>query len=70
MHRAMTPDDIRTTVADFASAARRAVDAGFEGVEVHSANGHLLHQFLAGNTNRRTDAYGGPADTGCASPWR
>ena len=57
--REMTPDDIRATVADFAAAARRAVDAGFEGVEVHSANGHLLHQFLAGNTNRRTDAYGG-----------
>ncbi|MFF4784647.1 alkene reductase [Streptomyces griseorubiginosus] len=57
--REMTADDIRATVADFAAAARRAVDAGFEGVEVHSANGHLLHQFLAGNTNRRTDAYGG-----------
>jgi N-ethylmaleimide reductase len=57
--RAMTPDDIRATVADFAAAARRARDAGFEGVEVHSANGHLLHQFLAGGTNRRTDAYGG-----------
>ncbi|MEY9991847.1 N-ethylmaleimide reductase [Streptomyces sp. V4I8] len=57
--REMTVDDIRTTVADFASAARNAVEAGFEGVEVHSANGHLLHQFLAGNTNRRTDAYGG-----------
>ncbi|MGC4998121.1 alkene reductase [Streptomyces sp. DT195] len=60
--REMTPDDIRTTVADFASAARRAIDAGFEGVEVHSANGHLLHQFLAGNTNRRTDGYGGPPE--------
>ncbi|MGW6911583.1 alkene reductase [Streptomyces sp. NPDC054940] len=58
--REMTPDDIRATAADFAAAARRAVDAGFEGVEVHSANGHLLHQFLAGNTNRRTDGYGGP----------
>ncbi|MFI9172231.1 alkene reductase [Streptomyces lincolnensis] len=57
--REMTPDDIRTTAADFARAARNALDAGFEGVEVHSANGHLLHQFLAGNTNRRTDAYGG-----------
>ncbi|MEU0334265.1 alkene reductase [Streptomyces sp. NPDC006193] len=60
--RAMTADDIRTTIADFAAAARRAVDAGFEGVEVHSANGMLLHQFLADNTNRRTDAYGGPVE--------
>ncbi|MDT7839547.1 alkene reductase [Streptomyces justiciae] len=60
--REMSPDDIRTTAADFAAAARRAVEAGFEGVEVHSANGHLLHQFLAANTNRRTDAYGGPAE--------
>ncbi|MFI9720867.1 alkene reductase [Streptomyces sp. NPDC052396] len=58
--REMTPDDIHTTVADFATAARNAVAAGFEGVEVHSANGHLLHQFLAPNTNHRTDAYGGP----------
>jgi N-ethylmaleimide reductase len=55
----MTEQDIRTTVADFARAARNALDAGFEGVEVHSANGHLLHQFLAANTNRRTDGYGG-----------
>ncbi|MEU2791165.1 alkene reductase [Streptomyces sp. NPDC007100] len=57
--RAMTMDDIRATIADFAAAAHRAVDAGFEGVEVHSANGMLLHQFLADNTNRRTDGYGG-----------
>ncbi|MVU76918.1 alkene reductase [Nocardia sp. ET3-3] len=51
--------EIRDTVADFAQAARNAIAAGFDGVEVHSANGHLLHQFLAGNTNHRTDAYGG-----------
>jgi N-ethylmaleimide reductase len=57
--REMTAEDIRATVADFARAARNARDAGFEGVEVHSANGHLLHQFLARNTNRRTDGYGG-----------
>ncbi|MGY1579593.1 alkene reductase [Streptomyces sp. MN13] len=57
--REMTGDDIRATVAEFAAAARRALDAGFEGVEVHAANGYLLHQFLAGNTNRRTDEYGG-----------
>ncbi|MFE9726903.1 alkene reductase [Streptomyces sp. NPDC005794] len=58
--REMTVEDISGTVADFASAARNAIEAGFEGVEVHSANGHLLHQFLAQGTNRRTDAYGGP----------
>lgn len=58
--REMTLDDISATVADFAAAARRAVDAGFAGVEVHSANGYLLHQFLSRNTNHRTDAYGGP----------
>lgn len=57
--REMTPGDIGATVADFANAARNAVEAGFAGVEVHSANGHLLHQFLAGNTNRRTDEWGG-----------
>lgn len=60
--RELSPADIRATVADFAAAARNAVDAGFEGVEVHAANGHLLHQFLAGNTNRRTDAYGGSVE--------
>lgn len=60
--REMTAADIRATVADFAKAARNALDAGFEGVEVHSANGHLLHQFLARNTNRRTDGYGGPVE--------
>lgn len=60
--RAMTAEDIRTTIADFASAARGAVEAGFAGVEVHSANGHLLHQFLSSHTNRRTDEWGGPVD--------
>ncbi|MFF5899347.1 alkene reductase [Streptomyces argenteolus] len=60
--REMTAEDIGSTVADFASAARNAIEAGFEGVEVHSANGHLLHQFLARGTNRRTDAYGGSVE--------
>ncbi|MFH9727821.1 alkene reductase [Streptomyces sp. NPDC017254] len=58
--REMTVGEIRSSVADFAAAARRAVDAGFAGVEVHAANGYLLHQFLAKGTNHRTDAYGGP----------
>ncbi|MBA9001978.1 N-ethylmaleimide reductase [Actinomadura cellulosilytica] len=56
----MTAGDIRSTVADFAAAARNAVEAGFAGVEVHAANGYLIHQFLARGTNHRTDAYGGP----------
>ncbi|GAA2584885.1 alkene reductase [Winogradskya consettensis] len=56
--REMTTADIRTTIDDFAAAATRARSAGFAGVEVHSANGYLLHQFLAPNTNQRTDAYG------------
>lgn len=60
--RAMTEEDIRSTIADFARAARSAVGAGFEGVEVHAANGLLLHQFLAPNTNLRTDAWGGSVE--------
>ncbi|MFJ4585515.1 alkene reductase [Streptomyces echinatus] len=58
--REMTVDEIRATVEDFANAARNAIAAGFAGVEVHSANGYLLHQFLGQDTNRRTDSYGGP----------
>ncbi|MFE3755248.1 alkene reductase [Nocardia tengchongensis] len=57
--REMTAADITDTIADFTAAARNAVAAGFDGVEMHGANGFLLHQFLADNTNRRTDAYGG-----------
>lgn len=49
------------TVADFAHAARMAHEAGFDGVEIHSANGYLLHQFLASGVNTRDDAYGGDA---------
>ena len=60
--RAMTIDDISTTVDEFATGARYAIDAGFDGVELHGANGYLLHQFLADNTNLRTDRYGGPAE--------
>jgi N-ethylmaleimide reductase len=55
----LTADEIAKTVQDFATAARNAVEAGFDGVEIHAGNGFLLHQFLAENTNQRTDSYGG-----------
>lgn len=57
--REMTTEDIRAAVGEFAAAAANGIRAGFDGVEVHAANGYLLHQFLADGTNRRTDEYGG-----------
>ena len=57
--RAMTADDIAAAVAAFATAARRACDAGFTGLEVHGAHGFLISQFLSPVFNQRTDAWGG-----------
>jgi 2,4-dienoyl-CoA reductase-like NADH-dependent reductase (Old Yellow Enzyme family) len=56
---AMSADDISEAVEGFAQAARRAQEAGFDGVEVHGANGYLLDQFLTAHTNLREDSYGG-----------
>lgn len=58
--RELTGADIEQTIADHVAAARNAVEAGFDGVELHGANGYLIHQFLAPNSNRRTDGWGGP----------
>ncbi|HEY9438130.1 MAG TPA: NADH:flavin oxidoreductase [Streptomyces sp.] len=58
--KAMDTADVETTVRGFATSAVRAREAGFDGVEVHAANGYLLDQFLTDYTNRRTDRYGGP----------
>ncbi|CAM3037928.1 alkene reductase [Flavobacterium frigoris] len=57
--KAMTIEDIKTTVKDFQNAAANAVKAGFDGVEIHSSNGYLFHQFFNGTSNKRTDDYGG-----------
>lgn len=60
--RALTVDEIRGVVADFAHAAEQARAAGFDGVEIHGANGYLIDQFLKDGSNQRTDGYGGPVE--------
>lgn len=57
--RELSTAEVAATVEDFRLAARAAVDAGADGVEIHGANGYLVHQFLATNANRRSDSYGG-----------
>lgn len=57
--KAMSAEEIKSTIAEFAQSARNALAAGFDGIELHGANGYLLEQFIRPNTNQRTDAYGG-----------
>lgn len=57
--REMTKEDIEKATEDFVLAARRAVEAGFEVIEIHSAHGYLFHEFLSPLSNRRSDEYGG-----------
>lgn len=57
--KAMTKEDILQTIADFKNAAKNAVKAGFDGVEIHASNGYLFHQFFNASSNHRTDEYGG-----------
>ena len=59
MPREITREEIAQTVRDFAAAARNAIAAGFDGVELHSASGYIVQQFLSTNANLRTDEYGG-----------
>lgn len=63
--RALETAEIAALVERYAQAARNARAAGFDGVEIHSANGYLLEQFLQSRTNQRTDAYGGSIENRC-----
>lgn len=59
MPRALTLDEIPSIIEDYRKATRNAMAAGFDGVEIHAANGYLIQQFLSDRTNQRTDQYGG-----------
>jgi N-ethylmaleimide reductase len=61
-HRALEISEIKAIIEDYRNAAKRAKAAGFDGVELHGANGYLVDQFLQDNSNLRTDAYGGPIE--------
>jgi len=63
--KAMTPEDLVSTKDEFVSAAKNAIEAGFDGVELHSANGYLLEQFLSPISNVRIDNYGGSIENRC-----
>ncbi|KAA8625117.1 NemA NADH:flavin oxidoreductase Old Yellow Enzyme family [Pyrenophora tritici-repentis] len=62
---ALSEEEIWSTIADYASAAKNAIEAGFDGVEIHGANGYLPDQFLQTTCNQRTDAWGGSIENRC-----
>lgn len=62
MPEAMTTDEVKATVQEYIQAAKNAIEAGFDGVEIHAANGYLPNQFLNPNSNTRTDEYGGSTE--------
>lgn len=66
--KAVTQEDIEQLVADFAQAANNAIEAGFDGVEIHGANGYLIDQFLHFDSNHRSDQYGETAENMCRFP--
>ncbi len=68
MPRALETDEIARIAGEFAQSALNAIDIGFDGIELHSANGYLLHQFLSSNVNQRDDRYGGSIENRTAMP--
>jgi 2,4-dienoyl-CoA reductase-like NADH-dependent reductase (Old Yellow Enzyme family) len=66
--RALTIPEIKDLVQDYRQAALNAIEAGFDGVEIHSANGYLLDQFINTSCNNRTDIYGGSIENRCRFP--
>lgn len=60
--RALSTEEVRNTISDFRLAARKAVESGADGVEIHGANAYLIHQFLAPSANAREDVYGGSVE--------
>ena len=68
MPQAMTEADIKTAVEEYVQAAKNAVAAGFDGVELHGANGYLLEQFIRPSSNQRTDQYGGSIENRARFP--
>ena len=57
--KAMTEAEVKTTIGEYVHAAKNAIEAGFDGIELHGANGYLIEQFIRPNSNQRTDSYGG-----------
>jgi N-ethylmaleimide reductase len=68
--RALQVEEMPYLVQQFARGARNALAAGFDGVEIHAANGYLPDQFIESGTNARTDAYGGPIENARGCSWR
>ena len=66
--RALTAEEVDNTIAQFGDAVRRAVQAGFDGVEIHGANTYLIQQFYSPNSNQRTDEWGGSRDSRAKFP--
>lgn len=66
--RALTETEIQSIIRDFGESTRRAIEAGFDGVEIHGANGYLIQQFFSPHSNRREDQYGGSLEKRLSFP--